>query len=197
MDQGTGRSADRRTGDSSEAEPRAAAADGRPAPYAYLGAPEPERTDHLAVLRVFRAAAPLAGLSASEVSERLGGRPGPAAVEARAQQLALWGNLLRVPQDTSSPDVPRYRLTALGERVQREAEAVLDAPPRRPCPPWTPRSSPWSPRASPTSQTRPIRTARTVRPPLPGRGATAPPPAGRGGPRPPWSPWASGSSPPP
>ncbi|MCZ2525576.1 DUF2397 family protein [Streptomyces sp. HB2AG] len=128
MDQGTGRSADRRTGDSSEAEPRAAAADGRPAPYAYLGAPEPERTDHLAVLRVFRAAAPLAGLSASEVSERLGGRPGPAAVEARAQQLALWGNLLRVPQDTSSPDVPRYRLTALGERVQREAEAVLDAP---------------------------------------------------------------------
>ncbi|MFD8593027.1 DUF2397 family protein [Streptomyces sp. NPDC059637] len=128
MDQGTGRSADRRTGDSSEAEPRAAAADGRPAPYAYLGAPEPERADHLAVLRVFRTAAPLVGLSASEVSERLGGRPGPAAVEARAQQLALWGNLLRVPQDTSSPDVPRYRLTALGERVQREAEAVLDVP---------------------------------------------------------------------
>ncbi|WP_067480896.1 TIGR02677 family protein [Actinomadura hibisca] len=101
----------------------------RLAAYTYLTVPE--RAGYLAVMRVFTSTL-LADLSAHDVAGRLGGGASVETVATRLAQLAQWGNLVLSSRPVKAGSIreyhrvrSRYQLSALGERVQRQADEVL------------------------------------------------------------------------
>ncbi|MEV4251825.1 DUF2397 family protein, partial [Spirillospora sp. NPDC049652] len=97
--------------------------------YTYLTVPE--RETHLAIMRVF-AATLLADLSAHDVAERLDTGISADTVAVRLEQLADWGNLIHSSRPVRATSIreyqrvrSRYQISALGERVQRQADEIL------------------------------------------------------------------------
>ncbi|MGW5635314.1 TIGR02677 family protein [Streptomyces sp. NPDC003832] len=123
-----------------QAAPRGAEGGGpdwqRLSAYAYLSAPE--RLEYVAVMRVFCGTL-LADLAVPDLLARLEQRGHPVAalgaetLTARLEQLVRWGNLLRSTHTVTATSIAeyqrsrsRYQLSKLGERVQRDADEVLE-----------------------------------------------------------------------
>ncbi|PRX99948.1 TIGR02677 family protein [Allonocardiopsis opalescens] len=105
--------------------------------YSYLSVPDPRsRAAYLAIMRVFTSAL-LTDLSAPEVADRLASGPVPVVVDAddvadRLAALVRWGALSLSSRTVRVGSIgeyqrsrSRYQLTPLGERVQRQADALL------------------------------------------------------------------------
>ncbi|MDL4774538.1 MULTISPECIES: TIGR02677 family protein [Thermomonosporaceae] len=97
--------------------------------YTYLTVPD--RATHLAVMRAFTSTL-LADLSAHDVAERAGGGLTVETVAAKLEQLRHWGNLIPSSRPVRAGSIreyhrvrSRYQLSTLGERVQRQADAIL------------------------------------------------------------------------
>ncbi|HWS38640.1 MAG TPA: TIGR02677 family protein [Actinoplanes sp.] len=102
---------------------------GRLEAFTYLTVPE--RSSYLTIMRLF-AASLMTDLSAQQVAEELG-IPLDTAV-SRLNKLVSWGNLLPSSHTVRVKSIEeyqrarsRYQLSALGERVQRQADEVLSS----------------------------------------------------------------------
>lgn len=98
--------------------------------YTYLTVPE-QRGTYLAIMRVFTSTL-LADLSAHDVAERLGDDVKVETVAARLEQLKNWGNLIPSSRPVKAGSIreyhrvrSRFQLSALGERIQRQADEIL------------------------------------------------------------------------
>lgn len=97
--------------------------------YTYLSVPD--RATYLAVMRVFTSTL-LADLSAHDVAERLGDEIAVETLAAKLEQLKTWGNLIPSSRPVKAGSIreyhrvrSRYQLSALGERIQRQADEIL------------------------------------------------------------------------
>ena len=98
---------------------------------AYTHLTVPDRRTYVAIMRVFTGTL-LADLSAHDVVERLPGAPSADAVATRLESLKAWGSLLPSSRPVKASSIreyhrvrSRYQLSALGERIQRQADEVL------------------------------------------------------------------------
>jgi uncharacterized protein (TIGR02677 family) len=97
--------------------------------YTYLTAPD--RVTYLAIMGVFTSTL-LADLSAHDLAERLDGRFTVETVAEKLERLRSWGNLLPSSRPAKAGSIreyhrarSRYQLSALGERIQRQADEIL------------------------------------------------------------------------
>ncbi|MBO2451208.1 TIGR02677 family protein [Actinomadura barringtoniae] len=97
--------------------------------YTYLTVHD--RAVYLSVMRVFTSTL-LADLSAHDVAERLAGELTVETLAARLEQLKIWGNLIPSSRPVKAASIreyhrvrSRYQLSALGERIQRQADEIL------------------------------------------------------------------------
>ncbi|KHD76794.1 TIGR02677 family protein [Actinoplanes utahensis] len=96
----------------------------------------PERSSYLAIMRLF-AASLMTDLSAQQVVEELAAQGHDIALDvavSRLNRLVTWGNLLPSSHTVRVRSIEeyqrarsRYQLSALGERVQRQADEVLSS----------------------------------------------------------------------
>jgi uncharacterized protein (TIGR02677 family) len=97
--------------------------------YTYLTVPD--RAAYVAIMRVFTSTL-LADLSAHDLAERLDERFPVDTLAARLEQLKIWGNLIPSSRPVKAGSIreyhrvrSRYQLSALGERIQRQAQEIL------------------------------------------------------------------------
>jgi uncharacterized protein (TIGR02677 family) len=97
--------------------------------YTYLTVPE--RAAYLAIMRVFSSTL-LADLSAHDVAERLGEQVAIETLAAKLEALRTWGDLIPSSRPVKAGSIreyhrvrSRYQLSALGERIQRQADEIL------------------------------------------------------------------------
>lgn len=97
--------------------------------YTYLTVSD--RGTYLAIMRVFTSTL-LADLSAHDVAERLPGELKVETVAQRLGQLRDWGNLIPSSRPVKAGSIreyhrvrSRFQLSALGERIQRQADEIL------------------------------------------------------------------------
>ena len=97
--------------------------------YTYLTVPD--RAAYIAIMRVFTSTL-LADLSAHDIAERLDGRFPVETVAGKLDALTTWGNLIPSSRPVKAGSIreyhrvrSRYQLSALGERIQRQADEIL------------------------------------------------------------------------
>ncbi|NDI47227.1 DUF2397 domain-containing protein [Goekera deserti] len=98
--------------------------------YRYVSGAE-QTVEYLAVMRLFSSGL-LIDLSATEITDRLGGQLDVDTVEDRCDQLVRWGNLVRSVRDARVRTIAdwqrartRYQISKLGGRVHRQVEELL------------------------------------------------------------------------
>ncbi|MEV5748319.1 TIGR02677 family protein [Actinoallomurus sp. NPDC052308] len=97
--------------------------------YTYLTVPD--RAAYIAIMRVFTSTL-LADLSAHDLAERLDDQYPVETVAAKLDALTTWGNLIPSSRPVKAGSIreyhrvrSRYQLSALGERIQRQADEIL------------------------------------------------------------------------